>query len=149
MAGFALIFFGMVIDITDNFDSLNKFIIIGDTKYQAFFEKIVGYLMGFALLAIGVFKWVPKLMKHTEQTRKDLNNAQNELKILSGFLPTCVSCNKIRDDKGSWNQIESYIEKHSEAQFSHGLCEKCAEEICGDEVGYLSFRLWHKGGHDH
>ncbi len=136
VAGFALILFGMIIDITDNFDSLNKYIIIGDTAYQAFLEKVVGYLMGFLLLAFGVFKWVPKIVKHTKQTREELENTVNELKVLSGLLPICASCKKIRDDKGYWNRIESYIEKHSEAQFSHGLCEECSDRLYGDEDWY-------------
>ena len=44
---------------------------------------------------------------------------------------------KIRDDKGYWNQIESYIENHSDASFSHGLCEQCSNELYGDEVWYI------------
>ena len=56
--------------------------------------------------------------------------ATNEkIKILSGFLPICASCKKIRDDKGYWNQIESYIKKHSEAEFSHSICPECAKNL--------------------
>ncbi len=50
-----------------------------------------------------------------------------EVKTLSGLLPICASCKKIRDDKGYWNQIESYIHKHSEAEFSHGICPECMD----------------------
>jgi PAS domain S-box-containing protein len=59
-----------------------------------------------------------------------------EVKTLSGLLPICVSCKKIRDDKGYWNQIESYIHKHSEAQFSHGICPECMDKIYGEEDWY-------------
>ena len=52
----------------------------------------------------------------------------NEIKTLKGCIPICASCKKIRDDKGYWNQIESYIREHSEADFSHGLCPECAEK---------------------
>lgn len=131
VTGFFLIFFGMIIDITDNFDSLSQYVIIGDTKYQAFAEKLVGYLLGFLSLAIGISKWIPKLVEKTEQVSKELEDTKNELKTLCGLLPICASCKKIKDDQGSWSQIETYIEKHSEVQFSHGLCEKCAEEIYG------------------
>jgi len=55
-----------------------------------------------------------------------LRKALEEIKILSGLLPICSSCKKIRDDKGYWNQIESYIREHSEAEFSHGICPECA-----------------------
>ncbi|MCP4629759.1 MAG: hypothetical protein GY850_40570 [bacterium] len=59
LAGFGLIFFGMIIDITDNFPTLNHFVLIGDTSYQAFVEKVVGFLFGFILLTIGFWKWMP------------------------------------------------------------------------------------------
>ena len=59
ITGFALLLFGAVIDITDNFDSLNKFVVIGDTDTEALLEKTVGYLLGFFLLAVGLWKWVP------------------------------------------------------------------------------------------
>lgn len=57
---------------------------------------------------------------------------QEEVKILKGFLPICSSCKKIRDDKGYWNQIESYIKDHSEAQFSHGFCPDCMKKLYPD-----------------
>jgi len=47
---------------------------------------------------------------------------------LRGILPICASCKKIRDDKGYWTQIETYIGRHSEAVFSHGVCPKCIKE---------------------
>ena len=62
LAGFALTLFGMLIDITDNFPSLNKYVIIGDTEYQAFLEKVIGYLFGFLLLTIGFWKWIPTVI---------------------------------------------------------------------------------------
>ena len=63
----------------------------------------------------------------------DLNKKLKvDIITLSGLIPICANCKKIRDDKGYWNQLESYIEKHSEAQFSHGICEECAEELYGD-----------------
>jgi hypothetical protein len=49
------------------------------------------------------------------------------VKQLSGLLPICASCKKIRDDRGYWNQLEHYISDHSEADFTHGICPDCAE----------------------
>jgi len=57
---------------------------------------------------------------------------QKEIKILKGFLPICAACKKIRDDKGYWKQIESYIRDHSEAEFSHGICPDCAKKLYPD-----------------
>lgn len=55
-----------------------------------------------------------------------LGKAIKEKITLSGLLPICSHCKKIRDDKGYWNQLESYIAIHSEADFSHGICPECA-----------------------
>ncbi len=59
----------------------------------------------------------------------ELQEALAKVKLLSGFLPICCSCKKIRDDKGYWQQIESYIKEHSQAKFSHGICPECAREL--------------------
>jgi len=58
-----------------------------------------------------------------------LQKALSEVKALSGLLPICSSCKKIRDDKGYWNQIEAYIRDHSEANFSHSICPECAQKL--------------------
>lgn len=63
---------------------------------------------------------------------EEKEKALREIKILSGFLPICASCKRIRDDKGYWNQIESYIRNHSEAEFSHGICPDCAKKLYPD-----------------
>jgi CheY-like chemotaxis protein len=55
-----------------------------------------------------------------------LRRARGEIKVLSGLLPICSYCKKIRDDQGYWHQLEFYIHQHSDAEFSHGLCEACA-----------------------
>ncbi|MBU4286290.1 MAG: response regulator [Kiritimatiellae bacterium] len=52
-----------------------------------------------------------------------------DVKTLSGLLPICASCKHIRDDKGYWHQVESYIQQHSTAVFTHGLCPKCSQKI--------------------
>ncbi|MEN8692290.1 MAG: response regulator [Desulfobacterales bacterium] len=62
----------------------------------------------------------------------ELKEALSKIKKLSGLLPICSHCKKIRDDKGYWNKIESYIHKHSDAEFSHGICPECAEKYYPD-----------------
>jgi len=62
----------------------------------------------------------------------ELQGSLNKVKLLSGFLPICASCKKIRDDQGYWKQIESYIRDHSEAEFSHGICPDCARKLYPD-----------------
>ena len=70
----------------------------------------------------------------------ELKNALLEVKKLSGLLPMCASCKKIRDDNGYWNQIESYIKTHSEAEFSHGMCPECSDKLYGDEDWYIEMK---------
>lgn len=75
--------------------------------------------------------------KHAEEERekliKELREALAKIKTLSGMLPICSSCKKIRDDNGYWNQIEVYIRDHSEAEFTHGICPECFKKLYPDE----------------
>ena len=59
----------------------------------------------------------------------ELQESLNHVKRLEGLLPICSYCKKIRDRKGHWIILESYIENHSNAQFSHGLCEECMNKL--------------------
>ena len=70
-----------------------------------------------------------KMEVERKQLVQELQAALAQVKQLSGLLPICASCKKIRDDKGAWHQIETYIHSHSEAQFSHGICEECARRL--------------------
>jgi len=67
--------------------------------------------------------------KEKENLIIKLQDALSRVKLLSGFLPICASCKKIRDDKGYWNQIESYIRTHSEAEFTHSICPECTKKL--------------------
>jgi PAS domain S-box-containing protein len=67
-----------------------------------------------------------------ENLIEKLHEALSQVKQLSGFLPICASCKMIRDDKGYWNQIETYIKQHSEAEFSHSICPDCAKKLYPD-----------------
>lgn len=61
-------------------------------------------------------------------TLYQLNHALDKVKILSGLLPICAWCKKVRDDEGYWQQAEEFIRDHSEADFSHSICEPCSKE---------------------
>lgn len=65
---------------------------------------------------------------------KSLEEALADLKTLSGLIPICAWCKKIRDDQGYWNQVEIYVERRSSAQFSHGLCPECLRRCVPDEA---------------
>jgi hypothetical protein len=59
---------------------------------------------------------------------RELRAALDHVKTLQGILPICMHCHKIRNDSNSWDRIEKYIEEHSKAEFSHGLCPECLEK---------------------
>ena len=67
-----------------------------------------------------------------EQLISELRTALSDIKTLRGLLPICAHCKKIRDDQGYWNKLESYIGRHSEAAFSHGICPECARKYYSD-----------------
>jgi hypothetical protein len=93
------------------------------------------WLLGISGIGYAAFK-----MKSAERTRAVLEQARETLiaelkqsladvKQLQGILPICSSCKKIRDDAGYWHQVDVYISRHTEADFSHGLCEECARKL--------------------
>jgi methyl-accepting chemotaxis protein len=85
---------------------------------------------------------INKMLDHLVQAQQELQESINHIKTLRGIVPICAHCKNIKDNKGYWKQVEAYIEEHTEAEFSHSLCEKCmrelypelAEEIMGEEV---------------
>ncbi len=77
------------------------------------------------------------LEQKVEERTAKLKESIAQIKVLSGLLPICASCKKIRDDQGYWKQIESYIRDHSEAKFSHGICPDCAKKLYPEEFAEL------------
>ena len=76
-----------------------------------------------------------KMELENESLIRELQNALSKVKTLGGLLPICSKCKKIRDDKGYWKQIESYIMDHSNVEFSHGICLDCAKKLYPDLIG--------------
>jgi PAS domain S-box-containing protein len=74
-------------------------------------------------------------------SNQELREALENVNTLSGLLPICGNCKKIRDDSGYWDQIETYVAKHSDASFSHGLCPKCLVKILEDDGLEVSEKL--------
>ncbi|MBC8440771.1 MAG: PAS domain S-box protein [Deltaproteobacteria bacterium] len=93
------------------------------------------YLGGF-----GVISDITELKlreKDREELVEKLQKALENIKTLRGLIPICSSCKKIRDDQGYWNILESYIQKNSDAQFSHSICPGCSEKLYGNEDWYI------------
>ncbi len=89
-----------------------------------------------SLVAIWGTTFLALLLKRAAQDKErlilQLQEALAQVKTLRGLLPICSSCKKIRDDRGYWNQLETYIGAHSDAQFTHGICPECAQKLYPD-----------------
>lgn len=81
------------------------------------------------LSKVKVFLELNRKDKEQKSLIEELNRALADINTLSGLLPICSSCKKIRDDKGYWQQVEVYIKNHSEADFSHSMCPECAKKL--------------------
>ena len=68
---------------------------------------------------------------------RDLEAALGQVKQLSGLLPICAYCRKVRDDQNYWQQVETYISAHSDTRFSHGICPECYESVVKPELEAL------------
>ncbi len=70
--------------------------------------------------------------RERDHLNKKLQEALATIKTLSGMLPICDGCKKIRDDEGYWEEVELYVKKHSTAEFTHGICPACCKKLYGD-----------------
>lgn len=110
-------------------------------KSQSNLEKITviltisGILISVTIAIITTY-FVIKTETALQDEKNKLQHALDEINTLSGLIPICSNCKKIRDDKGYWSQLEKYIESHSEAMFSHGICPDCSEELYGNKPWY-------------
>ena len=106
--------------------------------------KWVAVVSAFAITLLSfVIVWNRRLAREIEERKKaeaekerliqTLTTAIDEIKTLRGILPICSNCKKIRDDKGYWTRIETYIANHSEADFSHSICPDCMQNLYGQE----------------
>ncbi len=99
-------------------------------------SAIVFILLGVALF----FKITNPILKGLENSVGKLEKALSEVKTLRGILPICSYCKKIRDDDGYWNQVEIYVQKRSDADFSHGICPDCMKEHYKDEYKEILYQ---------
>lgn len=70
-----------------------------------------------------------KAERERDRLIKELKKALEEIETLTGLLPICCHCKKVRDDKGYWNEIEKYLKKHSKAELTHGICPDCLDKL--------------------
>ena len=117
---------------------------------KVIFSELIGFALVIALIWLDEIIDIPVLLLGAEATPVNWREALLEtmfilplafalvyytqkvfkrMKYLEGFLPICASCKMIRDEQGNWQQLETYIQAHSEAHFSHGLCPHCAQKL--------------------
>lgn len=104
--------------------------VYGLSNFLGHVLKFAAY--GFIYIAViqtGLRKPYDLLFRDLKQNELNLLNAFSEIRTLSGILPICANCKKIRNDKGYWQMVEEYIGEHSDARFSHGLCIDCAKKL--------------------
>lgn len=106
----------------------------GERSFEAQFMKMLDISGKFAGSVLVINDITRRKVAEQEKERliKELQRALSEVRKLSGLLPICSSCKKIRDDKGYWQSLESYISDRSEAQFSHGICPECSSKLYPD-----------------
>ena len=85
------------------------------------------------VLGLSGIVYASRRLRHEESQKEELiaelKSALERVNVLSGLVPICSSCKKIRDDKGFWNRMEEYIQTHSDARFSHGICPECVTRL--------------------
>ncbi len=94
---------------------------------------------------VGAADYVKKPFESAEllariKTHIGFKKAREKIKNLNGLLPICSNCKKIRNDKGYWKQIDVYIQKHSEAEFTHSMCPECSDKLYGKEDWYIEMK---------
>ena len=111
--------------------AITIFVYLYPVGYEFESSLIIRFLVTYSIVAILSFglessrnKYYNQLIEEKEQLEK----AISEVKTLQNLLPICSYCKSIRDDKGYWNQLESYLDEHAGAQFSHGICPECTDK---------------------
>jgi hypothetical protein len=122
MAGQVVYFLGL---LNDGLVGTGAYVFVYVSEYA---YLVVVLTMGYALLSSFV-----DLHVEVEQARLTLEERVREalvdVKMLRGLIPICAACKKVRDDRGFWNQLETYIGQHSDATFSHGICPDCMRRL--------------------
>lgn len=110
--------------VVTNINTYNTFISVWVSAFVTF-----SVVLGMVIFLVGsINQTLNSKLIDLKRLYASLQKAKDEIKTLRGILPICSFCKKIRDDRGYWNQIEAYIQDHSEASFSHSLCKDCAKK---------------------
>ena len=99
---------------------------INRTSYYEFFT-FTALITAVGLLLMVIRIQSKSIVKRFSASNTELKNALDDVKPLKGVIPVCSYCRNIRDDAGAWDRLEAYRSRHTDAQFSHGICPQCAK----------------------
>lgn len=127
--GLIIVALAIVVFVLDDRFSISQLFARWILKHEGARLDTVLTVAVFLIGASAAFTWRRRneLLEQLEKRER----AEAEVRTLSGLLPICAWCKKIRDDRGYWNQIESYIQTHTDAEFTHGICPECATKMHG------------------
>lgn len=122
----------VVFYVSARYDTVERLIDLFE-RYEAYELDEFFTVSIFLTICFGIFSYrrlreVNASRQIIAQKNRELTKALEEIKVLKGIVPICSFCKKIRDDKGYWQKVETYIEDHSEAEFSHSICDDCMEK---------------------
>jgi PAS domain S-box-containing protein len=121
-----------ITDLAQDLDNAERELLTADGRKVPILKTVVSVTLAGREHLLESFLDITERKRAEEERERligQLKEALAEVKTLSGLLPLCSSCKRIRDDKGYWQQIEAYIRDHSEAEFSHSVCPDCAKKL--------------------
>ena len=91
--------------------------------------NFLGSIAAYIVLLVGL------IIINAQRIEHEMANARDQVKAITGLIPICASCKKIRDDNGYWNQLESYLNKNADLDFSHAICPECMQKLYPEKTG--------------
>ncbi|MBI5885469.1 MAG: hypothetical protein HZB85_02670 [Deltaproteobacteria bacterium] len=129
LAGLLFIFMDTVIDTRFHNVPFFDRLMFADRGHELFMRlTVVALLEALGIISAVLILRRRKAEKDKERLIGELQEAITRIETLNGLLPICAYCKKVRDDQGYWNRIETYISKHSRAEFTHSICPECGKK---------------------
>jgi PAS domain S-box-containing protein len=127
-----------ITDLGKNLDNVEQTLLTASGKRVPILKTAVSVILAGREHLLESFLDITERKRAEEERERligELQEALAEVRTLSGLLPICAACKSIRDDQGYWQQIEAYIQDHSEAEFSHSVCPECAQKLYPEVFG--------------
>ena len=128
----------VVFILAARYDFLERLVVVLRQHEEWEADELISVSL-FLVIALAFFslrRWVAYRKANTVlvQRNNELQKALIQIKDLKGIIPICSACKMIRDDEGFWHQVESYIENHTHAEFTHGICPDCTAMLYPDYI---------------